>query len=45
MKVLIDLETSILDEVSEIAVKEKRSRKQMLEILIERQVTLRGKGN
>jgi len=38
MKVLIDLEQSILDKVQKIADKERRSRKQMLELLIEEAV-------
>ncbi len=45
MKVLIDLDNSILSQVQELADKEERPRKQMLELIIKRQITLRGKGN
>ena len=38
MRVLIDLDPSILNVVQKIAYKEKRSRKQMLELLIEEAV-------
>ena len=38
MKVVIDLDNSILDKVQKIADKERRSRKQMLELIIERSV-------
>ena len=35
MKVIIDLDQSILDKVQKKADKEKRSRKQMIELIIE----------
>ena len=38
MKVIIDLEQSVLDKVQKRADKERRSRKQMLELLIEESV-------
>jgi len=38
LKVIIDLDESILDKVQEKADKERRSRKQMLELIIEESV-------
>jgi len=38
LKVIIDLDESILDKVQNMADKEERSRKQMLELIIKRTV-------
>jgi len=38
MRIIIELDQSILDKVQKMADKERRSRKQMLELIIERSV-------